>query len=90
MHDDDGWMWGHDWGWNGGIAMGVVMVLLIAALVIALIVAVRYLATPQQGSRQPPGSMSDRSEALLAERFASGEIDEEEYRRRIRVLREHR
>ena len=90
MHDNDGWMWPHDWGWGAGIAMSVVMVLLLAALVMALVVAVRYLATPQQGPGQPSGSASDRSEALLAERFASGEFDEEEYRRRIRVLREHR
>lgn len=90
MHDDDGWMWGHDWGWGGGIAMGALMLLFLAAVVIALVVAVRYLASPQQGSGQPPASMTERSEALLAERFARGEIDEDEYRRRITVLREHR
>ncbi|MCH9701000.1 MAG: SHOCT domain-containing protein [Actinomycetia bacterium] len=88
MHDDSGWMWGHDWGSGGGIALGVVMVVLLAALVIAMIAAVRYLATPQPGPGQPP-SAQDRSRALLAERFARGEIDEEEYRRRIAVLREH-
>jgi putative membrane protein len=42
------------------------------------------------------GGQSDRSgpqakpEDLLAERFARGEIDEQEYRQRLETLREHR
>ena len=32
------------------------------------------------------GSTGDTPEAILAERFARGEIDEKEYRERIRVL----
>ncbi|MEV7960483.1 SHOCT domain-containing protein, partial [Streptomyces sp. NPDC088141] len=33
---------------------------------------------------------SRRAEDLLAERFARGEIDEDEYERRLTVLREQR
>lgn len=90
MHGDGSWMWGHDWGWGGGIAMGAVMVFFLAALIIALIVAIRYLTAPQQVPGQQQGATPDRSEALLSERFARGEIDEDDYRRRIAVLREHR
>jgi putative membrane protein len=57
------------------------------ALVIAgIVVLVRYLGRTgraSSGQTRSPG----RAEAILAERFAQGEIDEEEYRRRLSVLR---
>ncbi|MCH9728505.1 MAG: SHOCT domain-containing protein [Actinomycetia bacterium] len=88
MYDDDGWMWGHGWGLGGWVIMSVVIVLFVAVLVTALVVAIRYLTTPRQIPEQP-AAVADRPEHLLAQRFASGEIDEDEYRRRIAVLREH-
>jgi len=90
MYGDHGWMWGHGWGWGGGILMGVLMILFVVALVTALVFAIRYLTAPQQVPGPPAGDTEDRSECLLAERFARGEIDEDEYRRRMTVLREHR
>lgn len=42
----------------------------------------QWRAAPGQGGRDP--------EQILAERFAHGELDAEEYRMRLRVLREHR
>ena len=39
-------------------------------------------------TRPAPGP--NRAEDLLAERFARGEIDEDEFRRRMALLREHR
>nr|WP_076971309.1 SHOCT domain-containing protein [Streptomyces sparsogenes] len=48
----------------------------------------------RQSGRPPssgePGWGSRRAEDLLAERFARGEIDEDEYKRRLALLREHR
>ncbi|MEW2558755.1 SHOCT domain-containing protein [Streptomyces griseorubiginosus] len=38
------------------------------------------------GPQQPPTHVPPSPEQLLAERFARGEIDEEEYRRRMSVL----
>lgn len=35
-------------------------------------------------------SASRRADDLLTERFARGEIDEDEFRRRMTLLREHR
>ena len=66
-------------GW--GYALMTISVVLILGLVTAGIVAVvRYLGrTGQQGSASPA------PEQLLAQRFARGEIDEEEYRRRLDV-----
>jgi putative membrane protein len=86
----DGW-WGNGWGWAGWVLMSVVIVLFCALLIIAIVLAIRYLA----GSRDTSaGTASYRpsppAEDLLAERFARGEIDEDEYRRRMSIIREHR
>jgi putative membrane protein len=55
------------------------------------VAAVRYLGGPghHHGPAAPGPQPGRRPEDLLAERFARGEIDDEEYRRRIVVLREH-
>ncbi|MGW0210317.1 SHOCT domain-containing protein [Streptomyces sp. NPDC003233] len=85
------------WGWGGWVVMTVFMVLFWAVLIIGLVVLVRYLAGArhhqQPGLSPPPGEggwQDRRAENLLAERFARGEIDEEEYKRRLALLREHR
>jgi putative membrane protein len=58
-------------------------VMLFWALVIVGVVAwVRYLGRNDRGSDAPT------PEELLAERFARGEIDEDEYRHRLDVLTE--
>ncbi len=69
-------MWG--FGMFGGIGMLLIWGLLIASIVIALKIAL------------PESKSSRRSDALniLNERFANGDIDEDEYRRRKRVLDE--
>ncbi|MFJ5518656.1 SHOCT domain-containing protein [Streptomyces griseoluteus] len=85
------------WGWGGWMMMTVAMVLFWAVLIVGVVALVRYVAGSRR--RQEPGSPSPRgeggwqdrgAESLLAERFARGEIDEDEYRRRLAVLREHR
>jgi putative membrane protein len=75
------------WGWFGAsFGMLVFWGLIITAFVLLL----RALGRPEQpGSRsatRAPGTPAS-AEQLLAERFARGEIDEEEYRRRLQVLR---
>ncbi|MGI5143706.1 MULTISPECIES: SHOCT domain-containing protein [unclassified Streptomyces] len=90
MWDDGGW------GWDGWFAMAVFLVLFWALIIAGVIALVRYLTGThhhqQSGSRPPSGEPrwgSQRAEDLLAERFARGEIDEDEYRRRLTVLRGH-
>ncbi|MHA6794267.1 SHOCT domain-containing protein [Pseudonocardia bannensis] len=63
--------------------MTVSMVLFWALIIRGVIALVRFLV---RGDR----SMSARPtpEQLLAERFARGEIDEQEYRQRLHTLRE--
>jgi putative membrane protein len=61
--------------------------LLFWALVIGgIVVVVRYLGRSGRAAPDLHGPHA-RAEAILAERFAQGEIDEEEYRRRLSVLR---
>lgn len=85
-----GYGWGNGgWGW-GGIVMMVLMVVLVVAVIVAIIFAVRYLSGSGSLQRGGPGSEWTRAEDQLAERFARGEIDEEEFRKRMTLLREHR
>jgi putative membrane protein len=72
---------GHWWAWLIG---AVVLVVLVGLIVFAL---VRMMTTSNTSGT--PGVQSRRSaEDLLAERFARGEIDEDEYRRRRDALRD--
>jgi len=72
------------WGWDGGggwWAMGLGMVVWLAVVVLAVWVAVRLVG------QRPSGGGSESAEELLRRRFASGEIDAEEYDRRLGILR---
>ena len=71
-HMDDGWWW----------VMGIGFLILLAALVgaVALLVARHSSPTSTAGGREP--------EDALAQRYARGEIDDEEFRRRRDALRE--
>jgi putative membrane protein len=53
---------------------------------LALIVLAVWLVV-RATNRRDPGDRSDAAEDLLRQRFASGEIDAEEYARRLEVLR---
>ncbi|MDA3644284.1 SHOCT domain-containing protein [Saccharopolyspora indica] len=78
----------HYWGDYGpsiwGMTMMTVSMVLFWALIIAAIVAlVRYIGrTGRSEQRSTP------AEEILAERYARGEIDDEEYRRRMQSLSE--
>ena len=82
---------GDGWGWGGWLAM-CTMVLFWAALITAVVVAIRYLSQSQPRGRTPTPALTEGrtdAENVLAGRFARGEIDEDEYRRRVAVLSEH-
>ncbi|WP_329241513.1 SHOCT domain-containing protein [Streptomyces sp. NBC_01478] len=74
-HDMSGWDW---------FAMSIGSVLLWALLVTVAVLLIRNLSHTSQRP-QPLGSPPP--EQVLADRFAHGEIDEEEYRNRLAVLR---
>lgn len=69
-------------GW--GYVLMALSTLVFWALIIGAIVAlVRHLGDVRPAGQAP----TTGPEGILAERFARGEIDEEEYRRRIAVVR---
>lgn len=72
---------GHDGGW--AVGMAIIMILFWGSITALVWVGVRALLNrpPQPGptDRQEPGD-------ILAERLARGEIEPEEYQRRIELL----
>jgi len=62
------------------------MVLWVAVLVLVAWLVVRIVRDAGRPRHPGPPPVSS-AEELLRQRFASGEIDEEEYRRRLEVLR---
>jgi putative membrane protein len=81
--------YGGGWGWGGWILMAVVLIVVFAVIITAIALAVRYLTGASPRSQGGAGSARG-AEDVLGERFARGEIDEEEFRRRVTALREHR
>lgn len=80
MHDDGGWWMALGW---------LIVLVILAAIAVAVIVAV---LRSQQGVHPISGGAGRARvadpEQILAERLARGEIEPEEYRARLRVLRE--
>lgn len=77
MHD--GWM---PWGW-GGMWFGPIFWIILIALVVWIVVVLLR----RGGSALPDGPPRGKTpREILDERFARGEIDEQEYEARRRVL----
>jgi putative membrane protein len=84
------WYSADGWGWLGWILMTVGMVAFWALVITAIVLVIRYVTTSRGPAASPasiPGQV--RAEDVLAQRFARGEIDENEYRQRLASLREH-
>ena len=84
------WYGDHMSGW--GYALGIIgMVLFWGVLIMAVIAAARYLSRNRHEEVPPeqpgPGSQPSGAEQVLAERFARGEIDADEYHDRLDILR---
>ena len=75
-------MWDNDYGWGAWLAMSVGMVAFWALVVVVIVAGVRSLRDDS-----PQGDQASR---LLDERFARGDIDEQEYRTRRELLRSGR
>ena len=77
---NDDYGYGHMWGGGFGMIGGGFMMLVFWGVIIALIVfAVRWLSDKERGS-------GSDALTILEERFARGEIDEEEFNRRKSAL----
>lgn len=76
------WHWAEDASWWG---MGVEMIAWV--LVLSVLIGLSVWAVYRISRREPPHDASP--EDLLRRRFAAGEIDSEEYQRRLSVLGQH-
>ena len=74
-----------DWGWGGMIFGPLLGLLYIGLIVVAVIFVVRWLGG-ELGHRQ--GGRARPALQILEERFARGEIDQEEFEQRKRLLSE--
>ncbi|MFJ7779395.1 SHOCT domain-containing protein [Streptomyces yangpuensis] len=75
------------WGWFAMSFGSVLLILLIIAIVFLVLHGAGGSGHGAVGRPDPP---APSAEQLLAERFALGEIDDEEYERRLAGLRRHR
>lgn len=73
-HDVSGWGW---------FAMSAGMILFWALIITVVVLLVRALSSPHEHTHIPVAPAPDD---ILRERLARGEIDEEEYRRRLKAL----
>ena len=72
--------WGNN-GWGAGdwVAMSAMLIVFWSAVVALVVWAVR-------SNRRPDHGLADRADTLLAERFARGDIDGEEFTRSRELL----
>lgn len=75
-------------GWAGWLVMAVTMLLVWGGLIVLAVWAVRSFGRPAGSDRREERSTD--AMAILEERFARGEIDQEEFERRGSVLRGQR
>ncbi|KOV39020.1 hypothetical protein ADK60_01265 [Streptomyces sp. XY431] len=75
------------WGWFG---MGLTMLLFTALIIGGGVLLFRALdrSNTHPMPPAPPAPPAVTAEQLLGERFARGEIDDEEYRKRLSALRD--
>ena len=73
--------WGNaGWGWWGWLAMSLSMIAFWGLVIWGIVAVVRGLGPRSTQTGSSP-------EDILRERLARGEIDEDEYRRRLQALR---
>lgn len=79
-------MWDHDGTWSSGdwVAMSLMMVVVLGLFTLTVVALIRWSQRNETTSRTEP--IQPTAEQLLAIRFARGDIDEDDYRRRLEVL----
>ena len=81
-----------EWGMDGGFGLvaflfSLVWIAIVVGFLALIVLAIRWLLrADQRGRLQPPAARSDDPMEILRQRYARGEIDEEEYERRRRTL----
>ncbi len=77
-----GW-YGDGMGGGWEVAMFVMMLVLLTAVIVGVVGLVRWNSGGHRGDATPSDSVAT---SILKERFARGEITEEEYRQKIEVI----
>lgn len=75
-----------DWGYGHMMFGGLMMILFWGAVIVAVVLVARWLSAQGHAGRTGPGARRDALD-ILRERFARGEINEEEFDRRRQLLR---
>jgi putative membrane protein len=80
--------WGNQ-GWSVGmwVVMAVAMVIFWAIVVFGVVTLVRYLGHNHDAPTGPASGPAPIGESVLRERLARGEIDEEQFRKTLSLLR---
>ncbi|UQX12955.1 SHOCT domain-containing protein [Candidatus Mycobacterium methanotrophicum] len=79
---------GH-WGWGSWILTTGISVIFWALVITAVVLVARYLLTLSQRPTATRSAGASSAEQVLAERYARGEIDDDEYKRRLALLRQN-
>ena len=78
-------MWGYgNWDWSTWISIMIIMLVFLLMIFFTVVMLTRYV-TPRSMFQDQPEYRNDPRQ-ILAERFARGEIDEDEYLKRKAVL----
>ena len=77
------WHMGNEWMFGAGL---IGMLLWLAVIVLVVVLVIRLVNNAGHRTNSGPAT-GESAEELLRRRFAAGEIDEEEFRRRLDVLR---
>jgi putative membrane protein len=86
MMMDDG---GH-WGWGNWLLTTGTTIVFWALVITAVVLLARYLLLlSQRPTGMPRAAGTSNAEQVLAERYARGEIDDDEYQRRLGLLRQN-
>ncbi len=84
-------MWGYDGsGWGPWLGMGFGMIVFWGLIIAGGIALVRYTGSSRDRRESAESGGRGGPEQVLADRFARGEIDEDEYRTRRLLLGEGR
>jgi putative membrane protein len=74
------------WGPVVAIVMMVVWIAIVVGIIALIVLGVRWLMRNGGGDRYRPDRPTDDPMEILRQRYARGEIDDEEYERRRRML----
>ncbi len=77
------WFHGIGWSWAGCVQEVLVTVVLWGAVITAIVLAVRFLTRQRSDPLAPRDMGSIRIEYVLAEGSARGEMDSDEWHRRL-------